>query len=53
MQYVLIAFLVIIILILIFREFWCWYLKINQKITEQKKSIELIEALIINKNKKK
>lgn len=54
----LIIFIVIILLVLGLREFWCWYWKINdrnkllkEQVKEQKKTNELLKNLKKDDNK--
>ncbi len=41
----------IIVLVIVFaifiltREFWCWYFKINERLTEQEKTNKLLEGI--------
>jgi len=34
-----------VIIFLILREFWCWYFKINQRITNQTQTIKLLKDI--------
>ena len=52
MTYLIVSLIIVIILFLLFREVVCWYLKINTKISEQKRTIEILENLINQKNTK-
>lgn len=52
--------IIIIIIFLILREFWCWYWKINKindllqkKLDEQERTNILLERLLKEKNKDK
>lgn len=42
--------IVVIIIFLLSREFWCWYFKINKRISLMEKQNEYFVALLKNKN---
>lgn len=53
MKYVIITLVVIIIIFIVAREFWCWYWKINERIkqaNEINKQLEEIKNLLVNEN---
>lgn len=46
MEYIIISVLVGLVIFIIFREIFCWYLKINERISLQNKTNELLEELV-------
>jgi len=53
MENLFVSLIIIVVIFLITREFWCWYFKINkvvgileQKLEEQKRSNELLLKLV-------
>lgn len=49
-SYLIISIVVLILLFLVFREVVCWYYKINESISLQIKTNELLEILSANKS---
>lgn len=43
---ILIIFGICFLIFLLFREFWCWYWKINKLVSLQKETNELLEKLL-------
>ncbi len=52
-ELVIILIIVLIIVFLVARQFWCWYWKINTRISQLEKineNLEQIKALLIHEN---
>ncbi len=50
---IIVLFIVLIIIFLVTRQFWCWYWKINIRISELEKineNLEQIKGLLIHEN---